>query len=488
MGLRSPGTSRRGVVVVVGTGAGGGVLIEALSRLRPDINVVVVERVEERQDWAALDDGANAVRLEHRPAGWSDGGTVNLPMSPGWGGASLLHGGIALRGERSDYERWQAVAGRRWGPGEVSALIDDVESTSAAEMGNPERRLDLATLSRGERAVRDWCVNHYGSVGSLDPMTAPDAGLVPSATTNDGRVLTVVRSHLSTALRRPNVRIRSRTEAVRLLAEGRRVTGIELRDVASGKRTVQKVDAVVSSAGAIGSAELLLRSGIGPASDLRAVDRAVLVDMPMVGAQLRDHPTIWLRLRAAEGHGSAVQWPWHKVRCRVPATDPDLPNVAIEAFHDFRLRADPVRASRVLIVSYMALDCGAFGSLRPIAAAAGTTEIVLAGMRPDQKDAMIQNFHKLARSGPVADAGFSSTAERSNPRAVATRSAFHLHGTCPMGIDVTNGVVDSELRVFGFDNLFVADAGVIPIAFRANTHLITKAVGLAGARSVVEAL
>jgi choline dehydrogenase len=61
------------------------------------------------------------------------------------------------------------------------------------------------------------------------------------------------------------------------------------------------------------------------------------------------------------------------------------------------------------------------------------------------------------------------------------RSAYHFHGTCPLGIDPATAVVAPDLRVFGTENLYVADAGVLPVQFGANPHHVTRAVALRAA-------
>jgi choline dehydrogenase-like flavoprotein len=76
---------------------------------------------------------------------------------------------------------------------------------------------------------------------------------------------------------------------------------------------------------------------------------------------------------------------------------------------------------------------------------------------------------------------YSSMAQQKDLEAILRQcvvSGHHLHGSCPMGSDRNpRAVVDRQFRVHGIDNLFIADASVIPIQLRTNTHVPTIMIG-----------
>jgi len=463
-------------IVVVGAGTAASVLVEQLSRARADLDVIVIEQAAGRADWAALDRDPAPVRIERLSAERPSERQEGLPVSATWGGASMLHGGIALPGLREDYERWEAAAGPAWGSTAASERIDRVRATSVQRTGSAERVLDRGLLSSAEAAFYEYCAGAYGEA-DLTAHSAIGVGMVPSATTEDGRILTAYRSHLEAALTRPNVQVSTGTRVVKLVTARDRVVGLVMLDVSTGSRRYQPADVVVCAAGALGSPDLLLSSGIGPRHELEAAGRQVVKDLPGVGRRLRDHPTTWFRVRCAEDD---VRWPWHKVLCRTAGSDPDLPGFSLEAFHDFRFGHEPRNAGHSLIVSYMALDTGVPGSIRPALGGSGSSTVTLPTYRRNQEYAVRDHFRRMMTEGPMSRAGLRVGASDLLIGAPArTRSAYHFHGSCPMGLDAGAAVVDAEMRVFGYRNLFVADSSVIPVRFRANTHLVTKMIGSA---------
>jgi hypothetical protein len=114
----------------------------------------------------------------------------------------------------------------------------------------------------------------------------------------DGTRMSTALTYLAPARPRPNLEIRPDTLVDRVLITGRRARGVQLH---TGERV--EADAVVLAAGAYGSPAILLRSGVGPAEQLRRLDLPVVADLLGVGANLVDHPLVSVDLPATPGPG-----------------------------------------------------------------------------------------------------------------------------------------------------------------------------------------
>jgi choline dehydrogenase len=115
----------------------------------------------------------------------------------------------------------------------------------------------------------------------------------------DGRRQSAADAYLTPALARPNLDLVAEAMVHRVLLEGGRAIGIEYRTSAGELVTERATGEVVLAAGAIGSPQLLMLSGIGPWAHLRSVGVDVTVDLPGVGANLQDHPITAISYRAS---------------------------------------------------------------------------------------------------------------------------------------------------------------------------------------------
>jgi len=113
-------------------------------------------------------------------------------------------------------------------------------------------------------------------------------------TTRNGRRSSTYEAFLAgEPEQRPNLTILTGAQATRVLLEGEGArtiaTGVEYRTAAGEVAAIYAAKEVIVSAGAIGSPQLLLLSGIGPRQDLEAAGVACRVDAPHVGKHLQDH-------------------------------------------------------------------------------------------------------------------------------------------------------------------------------------------------------
>lgn len=295
------------------------------------------------------------------------------------------------------------------------------------------------------------------------------------------------RTYLTPALARPNLHIVTEAVAHRLLFDGDRCTGIEYG--AGGRtHTVTATREVVLTAGAVGSAQLLLRSGIGPEGDLAQAQIDVFHPLPGVGRNLHDHPRANLVYRAQRqvpvprnNHGEILGL----LRSTPELDGPDLQLVFIDL--PLPNPVAPVRNGFTIGVSPMRPVSR--GSLRVTSADPYAAPVLDPNYFAEEQDVRtvlsgIRTAREIAGSSPLAEWGIEEvspgldTADDQSLGSFAKKhfgSCCHPVGTCAMGEDETS-VVDSELRVRGLEGLRVADGSVIPSIPSNNTNATVYAI------------
>ncbi len=286
-------------VIIVGGGSAGAVLA---ARLSADGNrhVLLMEAgpaYQPRQFPAILAD-ANLVGgdADHDWGYLSEPGYVGHPIhvvrGKVLGGSSAVNGAVALRARAADFLRWSQNGLEGWSFEEVLETFKRLENTPTghdAWHGRhgpfPIRQRSMASLTPSLRAF----VEAAGAVGlqRIDDFNAAaqnGVGPYPLNVADGVRQNTGIVYLTDEVRRRSNLTIRGEVQVDRVIVEGGHARGVRLVD-----GSVERATTAILSAGVYGSPAILLRSGIGPANDLRALGIPVIADLP-VGRQLMDHP------------------------------------------------------------------------------------------------------------------------------------------------------------------------------------------------------
>ncbi|XP_052125720.1 glucose dehydrogenase [FAD, quinone]-like [Frankliniella occidentalis] len=296
--------------VVVGGGTAGAVVAARLSE-RPDFNVVLLEAggcepafaqvpsfyisdgdVRRLLDWDfKLEPQAEAC-LGH------EDGVCHWPRGKVLGGTSTINGMMYMRGNRWDYDRWEAEGLAGWGWRHVLPYFKKSEDN--AELG--QKHVDDEYHSRGgyltvqrfpDQPPLAWDIlagaAELGFRTNVDLNGRNQTGFtVAQANVRDGRRLSLSRAFLHPARDRPNLRVITNAMVVRVSMDGDRARGVVFhRDGALHKLRVRRE--VVLAAGAIQTPHLLLLSGVGPRRHLEDVGVRVVADCPGVGGNLQNH-------------------------------------------------------------------------------------------------------------------------------------------------------------------------------------------------------
>ncbi|MEV7777045.1 GMC family oxidoreductase N-terminal domain-containing protein [Kitasatospora sp. NPDC088351] len=500
--------------VIVGGGTSGPVLAARLAE-DPSVSVLLLEAggpLTQRESLApalwpytlggALDWGYATV-----PQPGLDGRRVPWPRGRVLGGSSALNLGGWIRGNRADYDAWAAYGGPGWSWDTLLPLYRRAEDSGRGPApwrgtGGPVRLQEAGPAGPLYEAVQA-AVEQAGYGGRTD-VNGPDqfGSDTQEMIFVDGVRITPAAGYLADAAagHRPNLTVRTGVHVTRVLFEGDRATGVALQGP-DGPAEIRARREVVLAAGAIGSPQLLLLSGLGPADDLAALGIPVRADLPGVGGNLHDHlrvPFVGLAAPGAPGPAPAVPTEenlrlWEDGR-RGPLrdlagggvaflrTDPALtaPDVELLLGTGPQPGHDPARTGYLL--APVVLQPRSRGRLRLASADPGDAPLLDPGYLGDPADlnTLVAGLRAALRVA-AQPALRPWTAEQTLPadatderlaahvRATAD-TVFHPVGTARIGRDDDpDAVVDHALRVRGVQGLRVADASVIPVITRGHT-------------------
>ena len=404
------------------------------------------------------------------------------------GGCSSHNGCAAIWGSRVDYDNWVALGNSGWSTEELLPFFKLTTETLRV------KRISSSEITPWQQA----CLDTAPKIGipQVDDLNNLDEDIGMS--TSPVNIVEGVRWNTAFAYLDPLrdndcLIIQSHMQVDRLRLKGNRVIAIEAIGL-DGPLTVE-ADRVVVCAGTYGSPAILLRSGIGPDSELRAFGIETKLELP-VGRNLHDHPAVYLKYSGTPQLADAMkdfinrggvlfsEQTIAKLRSKYCTSAYDLHLFPIGG--QFMDTAD--RWEFLLpVANMMPLSRGSvqLASADPFAPLKIDTAYL---SDPEGRDLdILWNGIELVRhyacQTPLTELigeEISPTVNYKTAEDVPSDNLHYYHpvGTCKMGpeSDVT-AVVDARGKVHGMDNLYVADASIMPIVPRANTNIPALVVG-----------
>jgi len=425
------------------------------------------------------------------------------------GGSSSINAMIYMRGNRADYDHWRDLGNPGWGFSDVLPYFKKSEHQERGPsdyhaVGGPLNVADLRCLNPLSQTFVE-AAEQSGFSRNPDFNGAAQEGFgFYQVTQKKGRRNSTAAAFLKPARARRNLTVQPNAQAFGVLFEGGRAVGVSFQH-GNGSTQAHAQREVIVCAGAIGSPQLLMLSGIGPADHLRNFSIPVVCDLAGVGKNLQDHPAVTMAyeckqpvtMATAESLSNLLRFVCFKngpLTSNVAeaggfisssgASVPDLQYHFAPAYyinhgltpikeHGFSLGPTllhPESRGSIELRSTNPVDApriraNYFSESRDL-------DVIVEGLKVARMIAHAPAFEKYRGREAYPRNDIQSDAEWRAYACQMVETLYHPAGTCKMGTDAA-AVVDPDLRVYGVEGLRVVDASIMPMLPGGNTNAPT---------------
>ncbi len=449
----------------------------------------------------------------------------------GWvvGGSSTVNGMLWVHGTPKEYDAWGADGCPGWSYTDVLPWLKKIEDFPTGDSayrghGGPVTVTEFKPVD----AMPDAFVNGIAQAGIAPKVKDFNAGGFGASytqlNTRNGVRCNTRMAYLDDALSRPNLTLKTGALVTRVLLQDKKAVAVRVR-IQSKNGTYQEGEfkarrEIILSGGAFNSAQLLELSGIGRKDVLDNAGVPLVHELPMVGENLSEHvyTTLTYRTQAAVSWNHDLNSTWGKARLGLgwllkrngPLSSVGMTACAFAPSEiggttaDIKLQVQQLStnsertAGKITLESHAGVSLGSFqicpksrGSSHIANSDPMANPVMLSQhlTHPDDLQACLTGLKFLRRAANTT-AMQSLLIEENKPgkqhssdesliahiRATGA-TAFHPVGTCRIGTDAQQSVVDTQLRVHGIQGLRIADASVMPSIASTNTNAICIAIG-----------
>ena len=423
------------------------------------------------------------------------------------GGCSSHNDCAAIWGVPSDYDAWAKSGNTGWAYDDIYPLIQAVEGTAQGSE-TPYRgtrgplythRMEESELSLYQRAFMEASLNTgYGRVADMGGPDPEEGVASYHGNVKDSERWNAAFAFLDPIRDSSNLTILDHTVVDRVVVEGSSAKALLVRS--RGEDVELSADTVILSAGTYGSPSILMRSGVGPGEVLRQLGVEEKAVIEGVGENLHDHPSFYVQYKPTEEGWDRIVHDLGQesvyrgqviLRAQSPVCQDGLPfdlhmlpsqvprTLASRTLEGFICHMAPRSRGQIWITSR---DPEAHPTIETnyLTDEGGhdTTALIYA----------LKLFRTITQAPPMSSlieseldpwAPLQTDEEIIGRLKQSIANYSHASGTCKMGPESDPvAVVDPRGKVYGLDNLYVADASIIPVIPLANTNLTSMLIGM----------
>src|SRR5579884_2039001 len=503
--------------IIIGAGSAGCVLANRLSE-DPTVKVLLLE-AGGRDNRKEIHIPVAFSKLFKSPCDWAyytepepqlSNRTLYWPRGKVLGGSSSMNAMIYMRGHHADYDHWHYLGNHGWSYAEVLPYFkkSEKQQRGASEYhgaSGPLHVSDLCTVNPLSQAFIA-AGEEIGFPRNQDFNGASQEGFgLYQVTQYKGRRHSAAAAFLHPVMSRKNLTVKTGTHVFGISFENKRAAIVSFQQE-GGSVQARAEREIILCAGAVGSPQILMLSGIGPAEHLGQFNIPLVCDLPGVGNNLQDHPacgvayecTQPVSLANAESLPNLLRYVCFRkgaltsnvaeagafIKTPLAAELPDLQfhfGVGYFVEHGFQKIK-----GHAFTIGPTLLHPRSRGEIRLRSSNPLDAPSIRANYLSDPHDmkVMLEGI-KISRKlvGTKAFATYRGKELLPGPEAIDdqalrahiarfTETLYHPVGTCKMGNDAQS-VVDSELRVHGVEGLRVVDASIMPVIVGGNTNAPT---------------
>ena len=443
------------------------------------------------------------------------------PRGRALGGSSAINAMLYVRGHRSDYDHWAALGNRGWSYDEVLPFFRRAENNEVFDGAYHGKGGPLNVAAQRNPSPLNAAFLEAAALNGIPNIADCNAeeqlgSLMYQVTQRNGERCSAARAYIEPNLLRRNLQVLTRARGAKVLFDGRRAGGVAYYR-GGALAEVRARREVVLCAGAFGSPQLLMLSGIGPAEELRRHGIEVRAPLPGVGRNLQDHIDYIQTYRAPQSSDTIGLSPrgiariargileWRRRRTGLVTTVfaesgaflkssprvevPDLQLIFVIGIaddHNRRLHLGHGFSCHVTVLRPRSRGTVTLASAEPRRA-----PLIDPAFLDDERDlALLMTGARIQRAilesrpfdscrgamlYPVAKGDERALEQDIRERA---DTQYHPAGTCRMGPDGdAMAVLDPELRVRAVAGLRVADASIMPTLIGGNTSAPSVMIG-----------